>query len=500
MKVTFSRQVGMVVRLSRGPTGPTGPAGEQGTQGDTGSTGPAGATGAQGPAGATGATGPAGATGATGPQGPKGDTGDTGATGAMGPQGPAGATGATGPQGPTGATGATGPQGPQGDPGVVSATSPLVLTGTTLSIPAAASGQNGYMSGADKVLLDQLVYGFDGTTSDKVADFTFALTDRRKLVPYNSASKGVGTIPANGTVAFPTGTILAAYQSGAGELWIAPAAGVTLLWNGLTFTSSSAYTAVVALCQNGRPIVLLKVGTDTWTVLSGDVTELPYGATSFGATNDYLQTANPGGMAGAAVYHFRGIARLLATPSANYAICGRSNGSNAGWHLLVNSSSQMSFKVASGGGTFAISPIYTMTTAEFGRAFTWCAFINTTTIGWWINGNAVGTTSSIAGLTTYSGRTCIGVEGTATMPALDMDAVGGLGGGPWVPTTAQVKQWHKDSMAQRTIAAMAGGTDDRRYIIAPDGKSAKDVMGSGDDMASAGGSGITATPRRSRIY
>ena len=85
--------------------------------------------------------------GTPGPQGPAGPTG---------PQGPTGATGATGPQGATGPAGAastvpgpTGPQGPQGPAGtagVASATSPIILTGTTVSLDTTQVAVNGWMA------------------------------------------------------------------------------------------------------------------------------------------------------------------------------------------------------------------------------------------------------------------------------------------------------------------------------------------------------------------
>ena len=93
--------------------------------------------------------------GATGPTGPAGATGPQGATGATGPQGIQGVTGSNGLNGPTGPAGATGPTGPQGatgndgNPGIVNVTSPLILTGTTLSINQSTSIQDGYLSSSD---------------------------------------------------------------------------------------------------------------------------------------------------------------------------------------------------------------------------------------------------------------------------------------------------------------------------------------------------------------
>jgi hypothetical protein len=92
-----------------GPSGPQGPQGEQGLvgpQGDAGEQGPAGPQGLQG---LTGPAGPQGIQGEVGPQGLQGIQGIQGEQGVAGAKGDTGDTGPAGPQGPSGVVTAISP-------------------------------------------------------------------------------------------------------------------------------------------------------------------------------------------------------------------------------------------------------------------------------------------------------------------------------------------------------------------------------------------------------
>lgn len=196
----------------------------------SGPTGPSG-----GPTGATGYTGP---TGKTGPTGQRGATGPGGtASTVTGPTGRVGTTGSTGPQGSsfTGPTGVTGPDGATGPDG-----GPTGFTG-----PTGATGRF-----ADAI-----------TINNQTDDYTLVLSDAGKFIEGEKASALAFTIPTNGTVAFAVGTVLWPVQTGAGQLTITPAGGVTM-------QSSGSKTKLVGQYSAAR---LYKRATNTW-LLSGDIT------------------------------------------------------------------------------------------------------------------------------------------------------------------------------------------------------------------------------------
>jgi len=87
--------------------------------------------------------------------------------------------------------------------------------------------------------------------------YTTVLGDDGKLVTLDNASAITVTIPPNGTVAYGIGTQINLMQLGAGQVTIAPGAGVTLRSAGNKLKSFAQY-AVVTCC---------KIGTDTWVVI-----------------------------------------------------------------------------------------------------------------------------------------------------------------------------------------------------------------------------------------
>jgi hypothetical protein len=96
--------------------------------------------------------------------------------------------------------------------------------------------------------------------------YTFALTDANNtIVELNNASAITATVPLNSSVAFPTGSQIQLLQTGAGQVSVAVASGVTLN------VSPTAGTNAGKLRAQWSFATLIKRGTDSW-VLVGDVT------------------------------------------------------------------------------------------------------------------------------------------------------------------------------------------------------------------------------------
>ena len=89
---------------------------------------------------------------------------------------------------------------------------------------------------------------------------TGGLALRDTLIECNSGSAFTVTIPANSTTAYPVGTSIDLLQTGAGQITVAPAAGVTL--NG---------TPGLKLRTQWSSATLFKRATDTWVIM-GDLT------------------------------------------------------------------------------------------------------------------------------------------------------------------------------------------------------------------------------------
>ena len=91
-------------------------------------------------------------------------------------------------------------------------------------------------------------------------DYTLVLSDAGKRIEMGKATGQNLTVPTNAVAAFPIGTIIDAYQEGAGQLTIVGAGGVTL---------HSAGGQVAATAQYSL-IRLYKQSANVWC-LSGDL-------------------------------------------------------------------------------------------------------------------------------------------------------------------------------------------------------------------------------------
>lgn len=99
------------------------------------------------------------------------------------------------------------------------------------------------------------------THNTQTASYTLVLTDASKMVEQNVASANTLTVPPNSSVAFPTGTVIAWRQYGAGQVTLTPGAGVTIRSAGSRLKSAAQYSEGT----------LTKRTTDEW-VASGDLT------------------------------------------------------------------------------------------------------------------------------------------------------------------------------------------------------------------------------------
>jgi hypothetical protein len=171
--------------------------------------------------------------------------------GVVGPTGPTGTAGTNGTNGAaaTVAVGTTTATGPTGTPSVVNGgtTSAAVLNFTLQQGITGPTGPNG-----DPTLTVQ---------ADKTAAYTIALTDASQLIPVNSASALIVSIPTDASVAFPVGTQINILRKGAGLVTIAAVTPGT--------TTVSA-TPGLKLRAQWSTATLIKHAANAWVVV-GDL-------------------------------------------------------------------------------------------------------------------------------------------------------------------------------------------------------------------------------------
>lgn len=108
--------------------------------------------------------------------------------------------------------------------------------------------------GADGTLNAPLV-----TNAQVGTTYTLVLSDAGKMLEVNNASAITVTVPLNSSVAFPVGTQVNILQTGAGQITVAGAGGVTV-----------NATPGLNLREQWSSATLIKRATDTW-VLVGDL-------------------------------------------------------------------------------------------------------------------------------------------------------------------------------------------------------------------------------------
>ena len=97
-----------------------------------------------------------------------------------------------------------------------------------------------------------------GTTASATS-YTLVLTDDGKIVEVLTATSSVLNVPLNASVAFPIGTQITLIQTGAGQVTITPASGVTI--NATPGLKTRAQWSAATL---------IKRATNTWVAI-GDL-------------------------------------------------------------------------------------------------------------------------------------------------------------------------------------------------------------------------------------
>ena len=138
---------------------------------------------------------------------------------------------------------------------VVGTTDTQTLTNKTLTTPTIGSFTNAthaHTSAAagGTLTAGAVYYGFNSNTGN----YTLALTDQGKILPFNTSSTGTVTVPLNASVAFPTGSFVNFIQSGTGPVLITGASGVSVQSENSKLKLKGQY-AVAGV---------VKTDTDTW--------------------------------------------------------------------------------------------------------------------------------------------------------------------------------------------------------------------------------------------
>jgi hypothetical protein len=140
----------------------------------------------------------------------------------------------------------------------------ITKTGSTIAV-ADAPTFSGVITASSGVTFSDGTQTKEGVPSRtpivaKTASYTLsALTERDSVIEVNSASAVTVTVPLNATIAYPVGTSIDILQTGAGQITVAGAAGVTV-----------NATPGLKLRTQWSGATLFKRATDTW-VLYGDL-------------------------------------------------------------------------------------------------------------------------------------------------------------------------------------------------------------------------------------
>ena len=110
-----------------------------------------------------------------------------------------------------------------------------------------------------QIIVDSLSSMFSTTAT---GSFTLTQVQRGTRVRYAAAASGIATVPANATVPFTVNTVFTFCQTGAGQLTVSGAAGVTLL---------SPSTGPVSTRAQNSHIWIIQDSANSW-IAGGDLT------------------------------------------------------------------------------------------------------------------------------------------------------------------------------------------------------------------------------------
>jgi hypothetical protein len=138
---------------------------------------------------------------------------------------------------------------------VVGTTDTQTLSNKTLTTPTIGSFVNAThahtaAATGGTLTAGAVYYGFNSNTGN----YTLALTDQGKVLPFSTTSTGTVTIPLNSSVAFPTGSFVNFIQTGTGPILVTGASGVSIQSEGSKLKLKGQYAVAGAL----------KTDTDTW--------------------------------------------------------------------------------------------------------------------------------------------------------------------------------------------------------------------------------------------
>jgi len=138
-------------------------------------------------------------------------------------------------------------------------TGDLLFTDNTLDIGAAGATRprTGYFGTS---IVTDAVYGRRPVVAVTTTTKTFVLSDANTMQDCLNAADQTLTIPANASVAFPTGTEIDLVQEGAGQVIVAAAGGVTIHSKGGNLKLTGQYSGAT----------LKKMDTNVW-LLIGDL-------------------------------------------------------------------------------------------------------------------------------------------------------------------------------------------------------------------------------------
>jgi len=129
-----------------------------------------------------------------------------------------------------------------------------IATQSASSVSLTGGNIDGVTQGATTPMQIQ---GYRPINAQTGTTYTLVIGDSGNLVTFNNASAVTLTVPANSSVAFPTGAEIDLAQIGAGQLTISPGSGVTI----------NSYSSKVNLAGQYAGATLKKTGTNTWLLI-----------------------------------------------------------------------------------------------------------------------------------------------------------------------------------------------------------------------------------------